>query len=441
MQILSIHTICHPKPRTSILTSPCHSGIFRIPYGFLLPPPHHPRHTSAVHTADKLLAFSRANGEPPSFAERRRNAWREMQSLLEGKQTAQPVGLAGTVVKKNIVIDHDASRGKGMVAVTLRAFSSIDAHARSRLEEAFGSLLPALGDLALLRHYAFLTDAVFIFVPDAYACSSPIRLTITADQPGTATHVVVLAGTNAKVSVVEMLEGDSADCSHAVELIGAEGAHLEYVSLNRGGAKASMRLWQRSRVFADATVTWRNATLSGGEVEHALQSCVAGAGGTSQIDWLFYARGRERQRLDVRNIFDSRDGGGEIAMRGVAEEQGHVGCNGMIAIGLQGGGTNTFLTQEVLMLDRTSKVDAIPGLEIKTNDVKASHSATVSRVTEEDLFYFASRGIDSLEARRMFVLGFAGSLTERISDAAAREAVLTAIEEKYGRGREASGKR
>jgi Fe-S cluster assembly protein SufD len=66
------------------------------------------------------------------------------------------------------------------------------------------------------------------------------------------------------------------------------------------------------------------------------------------------------------------------------------------------------------MLDAIAKIDAVPGLEIRTNDVKASHSATVSRVTVEDLFYFQSRGIDPETARQMYVDGFLGSIVDRI---------------------------
>ena len=85
------------------------------------------------------------------------------------------------------------------------------------------------------------------------------------------------------------------------------------------------------------------------------------------------------------------------------------------------------------MLDPTSKVDAIPALEIKTNDVKASHSATIARVTEEDLFYFGARGIAPAEARRMFVLGFLGDITQRITSDEEREAIIAVIEAKYQR--------
>jgi Fe-S cluster assembly scaffold protein SufB len=166
-------------------------------------------------------------------------------------------------------------------------------------------------------------------------------------------------------------------------------------------------------------------------VDHDLVSHVKGESSESSIDWMFYAKGSEKQMLTVRNIFDGREGRGEILMRGIAENQAHSTCKGLIEIGLTGGGTNTYLTQEVLMLDATSKVDAIPALEIKTNDVKASHSATVARVTEEDLFYFGARGIDPHEARRMFVLGFLGDITERIPDENIRTEVIEMIEKKY----------
>jgi Fe-S cluster assembly protein SufD len=138
-------------------------------------------------------------------------------------------------------------------------------------------------------------------------------------------------------------------------------------------------------------------------------------------------KGTEKQSVDVRNVFDATNGAGEITLKGIAEEKALAVCNGMIEITERGRGTDTYLTEDVLMLDSTAKVDAIPGLEIRTNDVKASHSATVSRVTAEDLFYLQSRGIDVLTARRMFVDGFLAGLAESISHTALRENVLRVL--------------
>lgn len=188
---------------------------------------------------------------------------------------------------------------------------------------------------------------------------------------------------------------------------------------------------QKAHLSGGATIHWKNVSLA--PCTHSLMSRAEGNYAVSNIDWVFYAQGKEKQQVSADNVFEGGNGGGEITMRGVAEGNAHVTCNGMINIGLQGGGTQTYLTENVLMLDSTAKIDAIPGLEIKTNDVKASHSATVSKVTPEDLFYFASRGIDEETARKMYVQGFLGDITGKIDDTELRGRVVEAISRKMPR--------
>ena len=167
----------------------------------------------------------------------------------------------------------------------------------------------------------------------------------------------------------------------------------------------------------------------GPDSQHTIQSICKGQNAMSTITCLSYAKGDERHHITATNVFEAPNGGGEILMKAVAENKAQIKLNGKIEIGLKGTGTNTYLTQNVLMLDTTAKIDAVPSLEIKTNDVKASHSASVSRLTAEDLFTFAARGIDEEEARRMYILGF---LKDAISGLPEEERILEAIERKYG---------
>jgi Fe-S cluster assembly protein SufB/Fe-S cluster assembly protein SufD len=257
-------------------------------------------------------------------------------------------------------------------------------------------------------------------------------MTVTFSEAST--RLVVVAGKNAKCVVVETLTGSGAR-THAVEIFVDEGASVEFVSIQNIDPSASITITQRSSVGANASIQWKNATLGGASVSHDLDSTLTGAHAESSIDWLFYARHADTHTLTAQNTFGANHGGGEIVMKGVAEEKAHVKCDGMIAIGPNGTHTDTYLTQEVLMLDPTSRVDAIPGLEIKTNDVKASHSATVSRVTDEDLFYFAARGIKNLEARKMFVEGFLEDLLANLSSQNARDEISALVEGKYAVGR------
>lgn len=218
--------------------------------------------------------------------------------------------------------------------------------------------------------------------------------------------------------------------SGSITIEAEEGSKLTVVCLVDSSVQGPLKIEQRVRVEGSAYVHMHNITLA--NAEHSLVSELHGADATSTVDWIFYAKGAMRQVVSAKNVFMGRSGRGEITMKGVAEDRGHVRCDGMIEIGEGGTGTDTYLTEEVLMLDPTAKIDAIPGLEIRTNDVKASHSATVARVTPEDLFYFQSRGIPKKLARKLYIQGFLGDLTEKIADPDIRLEVLRAIEKAYG---------
>lgn len=238
-------------------------------------------------------------------------------------------------------------------------------------------------------------------------------------------------GRRSSIVVVLSLEGGLE--SHHLDVVLEDGATCDLVTLQMVDAGAACRIMQRADIGAEARCQWRQISLGGARVDHSVVSRAVGPGAVSGVEWIFFARGNERYSLDVRNVFTAPSGRGEVVMRGVAQDTANVAARGTIDIGLQGRQTQTYLTQSVLMLDATATVHAVPGLEITTNDVKASHSATVTRVTPEDLFYFASRGVPAQEARRMYVEGFVGDLAGRIADADVRSRVLAAIAAKYDR--------
>ncbi len=268
---------------------------------------------------------------------------------------------------------------------------------------------------------------LLIEVAEGIEVAEPVLLSFPGEH-GAGWELVI--GKGASVTVVEELTGSIATHRTSVKL--GEDAKADIISLQVLDESATCVIEQEAELRSRAVCQWRNVTLGGHEIAQRLISRLVGDNAVSGIDWIFYGKTDERYRLSARNVFLGRDGGGEILMKGVSEHKAQLKAEGMIEIGPQGGGTNTFLTQQVLMLDPTSKIDAIPGLEIHTNDVKASHSATVARLTPEDLFTFASRGIPEHEARRMFVEGFLGDITAKMPAIAAGRC-LQLIKSKYQR--------
>jgi len=61
---------------------------------------------------------------------------------------------------------------------------------------------------------------------------------------------------------------------------------------------------------------------------------------------------------------------------------------------------------DALLVDTISRSDTYPAIDIRVDDVQLGHEATVSRVSEEQLFYLQSRGLPEDEAMAMIVRGF-----------------------------------
>ncbi len=93
-------------------------------------------------------------------------------------------------------------------------------------------------------------------------------------------------------------------------------------------------------------------------------------------------------------------------LKGVARDQARVRFLGRIIIDVDCGDSNSFLTERILLLSDQASAEAVPDLEIKTDDVKCSHAASVSRIPEEQIFYLMSRGLSRSQAEELIVAGF-----------------------------------
>ncbi len=170
----------------------------------------------------------------------------------------------------------------------------------------------------------------------------------------------------------------------------------------------------KAELAAGARLHWHVVSVGGNDVTQTLESRLTGADAICSVDWISRAGDGQRQRNTAKSIFLAPRGGGEIAIRIAGSGRSNVSSKGLIEIGERGTGTQTYLSQKVLMLDAQAVVHAVPSLEIRTNDVKASHGATVTRLTAEDLFACTARGIGPEEAKTMLVDGFLQELTQRL---------------------------
>lgn len=225
-------------------------------------------------------------------------------------------------------------------------------------------------------------------------------------------HREIIAPANASVAELILLDGNTA--LRTVTARVETGAECHCTVIQNLPKTDGAVIVLRGEVEGGGRLHWHLISVGGGDVTESLETRLTGPDAMSSVDWICRAGDGQRRRLSATNVFMAPRGGGEIALRIAAEGKSNVSAKGMIEIGEQGGGTQTYLSQKVLMLDEKTVVHTVPSLEIRTNDVKASHGATVTRLTAEDLFACAARGIGPEEAKAMLVDGFLQELVTRI---------------------------
>lgn len=128
---------------------------------------------------------------------------------------------------------------------------------------------------------------------------------------------------------------------------------------------------------------------------------------------LVHTAGREHFDLDSRSLLAARRLKGDVAVKTVAGGRSRAVFTGNVRMEKEAAQSEAVLSDHVLLLSPEAHADSVPGLEIETLEVKASHAATVGQVDEEELFYLESRGLTPEAARRLIVRGFLRSLLDR----------------------------
>lgn len=120
----------------------------------------------------------------------------------------------------------------------------------------------------------------------------------------------------------------------------------------------------------------------------------------------YLVKSGERVVWDEVLVYDKNNLEGETEVRAVVEDGASIKLKGKILIQKDAVGANAFLRFKVLLLGKTARAEVDPELEILTNDVKASHAASVGQVDLEQLFYLMSRGINKKDSIKLIVEAF-----------------------------------
>lgn len=287
-------------------------------------------------------------------------------------------------------------------------------------------------------HAAFMNNGLFLYVPKNVIIEQPLEAIFYqfADSKANFTkHVLIVAEENSSVNYVERFEtigegSEKATANIVVEVIAKQGAQVKFAGIDQLGEQVSTYINRRAHIMRDASVNWAIGVLNDGNVIADFDSDLVGDGAHSEVKVVALSAGRQIQGIDTRVTNYAPHTVGHILQHGVIRERGTLTFNGIGHIIKGAVGADAQQESRVMMLSDKARGDANPILLIDENEVTAGHAASVGRVDPEEMYYLMSRGLEKIEAERLVIRGFLGSVLTAIPVKAVRDELSDVIERK-----------
>jgi Fe-S cluster assembly protein SufD len=285
-------------------------------------------------------------------------------------------------------------------------------------------------------HGAFWRGGTFLYVPKNVVAAAPLHSVLWSTTGKTFTHTLVVLDTGAEAVFMDEYASTTGEKpglhNGAVELLVGDIASLIYASLQDFGTNVWQINHERGRVGRDAKLDWVTSAM-GTRFTKAFQTVeLDKQGGWARMSGIFFTQGRQHFDLDTQQNHNAPNTVSDLLYKGALRDKSRSVWQGMIKALPNAQKIDGFQANRNLMLDKDSRADSIPGLEIEADDVRCTHASTVGKLDDEEIFYLMSRGIDRQTATRMVVQGFFDPIMQRIPFERLRDRIANRILEKVG---------
>ena len=279
-------------------------------------------------------------------------------------------------------------------------------------KEYFGTVIP-VGD----NKFASLNTAVwsggsFIYVPKGVHVDIPLQayFRINTENMGQFERTLIIVDEDAYVHYVEGCTAPiySSDSLHSavVEIIVKKGARCRYTTIQNWSNNVYNLVTKRATCDAGATMEWTDANI--GSKVTMKYPAVYLMGEHSRGETLSVAFSGEGQHQDAgaKMVHAAPHTSSSIISKSVARGGGRTSYRGLIQVDDGAHHSASIVKCDALLVDQVSRSDTYPYVDVREDDVSMAHEATVSKVSDEQLFYLMSRGMGEDEAMAMIVRGF-----------------------------------
>lgn len=284
----------------------------------------------------------------------------------------------------------------------------------------FGTVIPASDNKFAALNTAVWSGGSFIYVPPHVKLTIPLQayFRINIANLGQFERTLIIADEGAEVQYVEGCTAPiyTTDSLHAavVEVIALAGSRVRYTTIQNWSTNVLNLTTQRMHIYGDALGEWIDGNI-GSKITMKYPSVVLlEPGARGDILSLGVAKTDQNQDNGGKAIHLAPHTSSTIIAKSISLGGGICSYRGKIYIDQTAADAKTSTKCDALLMDAQSVSNTFPKNIIERPDAQIAHEATVSKVSEEQLFYMMSRGIDEDEATGLIVNGFVDPIVKNL---------------------------
>ncbi|MBA2531214.1 MAG: Fe-S cluster assembly protein SufB [Nocardioidaceae bacterium] len=279
-------------------------------------------------------------------------------------------------------------------------------------KEYFGTVIPVGDNKFAALNTATWSGGSFIYVPKGVNVEIPLQayFRINTENMGQFERTLIIVDEDAYVHYVEGCTAPiySSDSLHSavVEIIVKKGARCRYTTIQNWSNNVYNLVTKRATCEAGATMEWVDGNI--GSKLTMKYPAVYLMGEHSKGETLSVAFAGEGQHQDAgaKMVHCAPHTSSSIISKSVARGGGRTSYRGLVQVQEGAHHSASTVKCDALLVDTISRSDTYPYVDVREDDVAMGHEATVSKVSDDQLFYLMSRGMGEDEAMAMIVRGF-----------------------------------
>ena len=279
-------------------------------------------------------------------------------------------------------------------------------------KEYFGTVIPAGDNKFSALNTAVWSGGSFIYVPPGVHVDIPLQayFRINTENMGQFERTLIIADEGSSVHYVEgctapIYKTDSLH-SAVVEIIVKKNARVRYTTIQNWSNNVYNLVTKRAKAEQGATMEWVDGNIGSKVTMKYPAVWLTGEHAKGEVLSVAFAGEGQFQDTGAKMTHMAPHTSSNVVSKSVARGGGRTSYRGLIQVNANAHNSTSQVECDALLVDNISRSDTYPYNDIRNDHVVLGHEATVSQVSEEQLFYLQSRGIPEEEAMAMIVRGF-----------------------------------